>query len=229
MGDVPYHLYVVDNASPNREVANAFFAENKVERLITLKTNVGYPGGCNTGVRMGKSQYVLILTPDVWYEKNAVAELYHTMMSDVTIGVVCPKLVFPENTPHGRAGTIQHAGVDFNIRAEPTHTFIGWDKNHPKANVPAQVPACTGASFLTRRALWNQVGGFFEGYGVGTYEDIEYCLTLGSLGFKTMYEPKAEATHHVNATNQAYPLGLNSQIFQVRCGSLLEWTQWLRF
>jgi hypothetical protein len=228
MGDVPYHLFVVDNASPDRALAEAFFSENKVERLVTIKQNVGYPGACNTGARMGKSPYILILTPDVWYEPNAVAVLLDTMKQDIKTGIVCPKLLFPENTPNGKAGKVQHAGIDFNIRAEPTHTFLGWSGDHPKVNVACEVPACTGASFLTRRAFWNQVGGFFEGYGVGTFEDVEYCLTLHSLGYKVMYEPEAVGTHHVNATQQQYPLGLNSQIFNVRCGQLLEWTEWDR-
>ena len=229
MGDLKYQVYIVDNASPDRVVAESFWSEHpNVGRVAKLKQNIGYPGACNAGVRFGKAPYVLILTPDVWYEPNAVVEMLARMKSDPKIGIVCPKLLFPDNSPNGRAGTVQHAGIDFNIRAEPMHTFIGWSADHPKVNVACEVPACTGASFLTRRAFWNQVQGFFEGYGVGTFEDVEYCLTLGSLGYSVWYEPKAVGTHYVNATQQGYPLGLNSQIFQVRCGQLLSWTEWLR-
>lgn len=231
VGTIPYRIYVVDNGSPDREKAIEFFQNYKNVKIFAVKTireNVGYPRACNIGASMGSSPYILIHTPDVWYQKDGIKNLYDTIIKDEKIGIVCPKLIFPDDSPWGKGGTVQHAGVEMAIDGSVHHLFIGWNPNHPKVNVPSDVYAATGASFLTRRKLWKFLDGYFDGYGKGTYEDIDYAVRVHATGLKVMYEPSAVATHYVNATKEQYPLNLNSQIFKLRCQPYFTWTDWRR-
>lgn len=236
--DVSYRLYILDNASPDKEKADEVFARIKTEyaphldRIYRAKENLGFPNGCNYASRFGKSPYILFLNTDVNLEPNAVKIMYEVMKEDSQNGIVCPKLLFPKDTPSGKAGTIQHAGMDMNIRSDLVHTFIGWSADHPKANVRGEVYACTGACFLIKRDLFQKLQGFFQGYGLGTYEDVDLCLRVKESKYKVFYEPRAVGTHYVAASareaKQGFPLQQNRELFQMRCRSSFFWSEWTR-
>lgn len=238
-GNLSYKVYILDNNSPNKEEANKVFVEigtkygNIIGRLKRSDVNLGFPKGCNQGAKFGRSPYILFLNTDVNLQPDTVSLMLATMKEDEKIGIVCPKLLFPKDTPSGKEGTIQHAGLDMNIRTDLVHTFIGWSADAPKANVRGEVYACTGACFLIKRDLFQKVGGFFEGYGNGTYEDIELCLQISNMGYKIFYEPKAVGTHHVGASARENKVGFtlneNRALFQLRNGKSFFWSEWLRW
>jgi GT2 family glycosyltransferase len=53
----------------------------------------------------------------------------------------------------------------------------------------------TGACLATRREVFDELGGFDESLGV-YLNDIDYCLRAGTKGYRTVFEPGAELTHH---------------------------------
>ena len=228
VGDLKYRIMVIDNGSPDKERAKTFFETHPGILRTTLQSNVGYPRACNILMSKCNSELVLLVTPDVWYQKDAIKVLYDKMKADPQIGIMGPKLLFPEGSPWGPAGKIQHAGIEMSIEGNPVHEFIGWSVDHPKANIPCEVFALTGATLMIRRSAWLKVGGYFEGYGTGTFEDVEMCLTVHELGYKIMYEPTAVATHHVGASKSQYNLQGNQQVFMIRCGKMILWTEWRR-
>jgi len=96
-----------------------------------------------------------------------------------------------ESNPNVRPkGKVQHVGISMNIRAEAHHIFLGWDADHPKVNAMRDVDLVTGAAMMIRRSVWNKVGGFLEAYGIGQYEDIDFCLSARSLGYGIIVETK---------------------------------------
>jgi GT2 family glycosyltransferase len=75
----------------------------------------------------------------------------------------------------------------------------GEDPLGPEASTPVDVPAATAACLLVRRAAYEAVGGFTEGYDYGT-EDVDLCLKLRAAGGRIVYEPEATYWHHESAT-----------------------------
>jgi GT2 family glycosyltransferase len=91
--------------------------------------------------------------------------------------------------------------------------------------------AVTGACFITRRSLWKEIGGFFEGYGKGTFEDMEYCFAVRRRGAKVIYTPLAVGYHLVNGSRlngagEGFALSDNEQLFRMRNRDLLNWDEW---
>jgi len=164
-------------------------------------------------------------------EPGTIAEAVKEM-DDPEIGVVGCKLIFPEGTPHGQANTIQHAGICFNLAAKPFHIFLGWPKDHPKPNQRREMVAVTGAAFMTRRNLWQRIGGFNMEYGGGTFEDMEYCFVVQGLGKSVVYAPKVVGTHYVGgsivhgAQRQGFNLIRNESIFRSRTMGAIAWDEW---
>ena len=67
------------------------------------------------------------------------------------------------------------------------------DPNH-YALAPRQVSALTGAVFLVRRTLFEQLGGFDE--QLGTFlQDVDFCMRASGAGADLVYEPRAMLFH----------------------------------
>ena len=82
---------------------------------------------------------------------------------------------------------------------------------------------------MTRRFIWNKVGGFLEQYGLGTYEDVDYCLGVKQLGYNVIVETKAVGYHYTGASleeaKMQYPLMQNRLLFLQRWQNTFVWDE----
>jgi len=224
-------LIVVDNGTPNEKGRELFNELDESTVKHWLKQNQGYPGAVNAGVNRGSAPLIFILTSDVVMEPGAIAEAVKEM-DNPEVGVVGCKLIFPEGTPHGQAHTTQHAGICFNLAAKSFHIFLGWSKDHPKVNQRREMAAVTGAALMTRRNLWQKIGGLNMEYGGGTFEDLEYCFLIQALGKKVVYAPQVVGTHYVGgsivqgAQKHGFALSKNESIFNSRIMGAIAWDEW---
>jgi O-antigen biosynthesis protein len=232
VGDIPHKIIIFDNASPLEE-ADAFYPSlDKSIKIARSKQNVGFPRACNQGAQRGTSPLLFFLNSDVVLEKESIDKMVR-VMDEPKVGVVGMKLVFPDEDYKGLnenirpAGTLQHVGLSVNIRSQVHHPFMAWNPDHPRVMMQKEVAAVTGAALMTRRHLWNKAKGFFEGYGMGTYEDVDYCFTIREMGYNIQVEPFAVGTHYTGATAEGYGLGYNlnynQMTFMQRWGQKLEW------
>ena len=230
-GNIPYRIILVDNASPDRD---EFYAdlETKVT-LIKNNENKGFILGSNQGASRGKSPLLFMLNSDVILDPGSIEKMVAAL--DIPeIGVVGMKLRFPELKEHLHAvedaGKVQHVGLATSIKGDFYHLFIGWDVDAPKVNAVREVLAVTGAALMTRRNLWKKIGGFNPMYGIGTYEDVEFCLNVQAMEKKVVMEVKATGIHFTNATakeyNIGYPLQQNNMFLKSIWASRYPWTAW---
>jgi GT2 family glycosyltransferase len=257
--DVDYQLYLIDDVSPDRAAMDLVYNSlNSDTKIIHNSKNLGFPGTVNRGGSLGNSPAILILNSDVTLQAGAVRSMLNALWGDTgpngpivpspdaKTGVVGPKLLFPEDRkiPQEARGKVQHAGLAINAQGRPFHIQKGWTPDNPRLNHPRAMQAVTGACLMTRRDVWQMVtrtyqkagdpsnGPFNEIYGLGTYEDVEFCFAVRGNGYKIVYEPQAVGYHHVGASvmqrdEGGYPLGRNQSIFMARCGHLLFWDEWL--
>jgi GT2 family glycosyltransferase len=106
--------------------------------------------------------------------------LAERLEADAGLGVVGPLLLYED-------GTVQHAGMAY----ERVHGLPDWSfPVHPgKARPPGMVGlqealAITGACMMLRRADWQALAGFDEGYVIGDFEDSDLCLRLRERGLR---------------------------------------------
>jgi len=229
----PFHISIVDDASDNVErLRNKELFEGIDNKRFTQRS--GFPRAANEAARLGNAPIILFLSDDVELKPN-VLKLMTDMMDDESIGIVGAKLLFPENTttPNRPAGKVQHVGLGMNINGDFIHPLVGWSANNPKCCVTRDVIATTGACFMVRRSLYKKSGGFYEGYGKGTYEDCDLCFSIRALGKRVVVNTDAIAYHYTGATaeklREPFPLQQNSLIFRARWSQsgLFEWTDYL--
>jgi GT2 family glycosyltransferase len=233
-GDVDYELILFDNNSPDRDEAEKYYKSIEGMENLTIarsNENIGFPMACNKGASRGKASLVFFLNSDVTLLPNSVKSMVDKFQ-DPEIGVVGMKLLFPEESieENKPPGTIQHVGLALDIRGMFQHIFVGWSKDNPRVSKVCEVSAVTGAAMMVRKKFWLRNSGFFEGYGLGTYEDVDLCYAAAEAGYKVIVDIEAVGYHFTNATAShyriPYPLKENRQTFLQRWGKTLTYDEW---
>ena len=113
------------------------------------------------------------------------------------IGAVGARLIYPDDT-------LQHAGVVIGWGGVAGHIDAGFPRDAvapgARTQVARSVSAVTAACLLIRRAIFDQIGGFdAEAFPVA-FNDVDLCLRLGRAGYRNVWTPYAELSHHESAS-----------------------------
>jgi GT2 family glycosyltransferase len=104
-----------------------------------------------------------------------------------------------------RDARVQHAGVILGVRGVAGHAHryvdgfnVSGYLNYP--NVIRNYSAVTAACMITRRDLFDEIGGFDEEDLPVSYNDVDFCLRLRARGYLIVFTPYALLYHHESAT-----------------------------
>lgn len=130
-----------------------------------------------------------VISPD-WLERM----IEFAMRGDV--GAVGAKLYYPDNT-------IQHAGVILGVGGIAGHSHkyfpMGSYGYIGRLCIAQNLSAVTGACLMTRKDVFNAVGGFDEGYAFA-FNDVDLCMKIRDKGYLIVWTPYAELYHYESKT-----------------------------
>jgi GT2 family glycosyltransferase len=150
----------------------------------------------NDAVRHSSGEHVVLLNDDV----EVVSPEWLTAMLEFSqvseIGAVGAKLVYPD-------GRLQHVGMLVGVAGAASHAF----HRHPASStgyagsavVARNYSAVTAACLMTRRAVFDTVGGLDEEFPVD-FNDVDFCLRLRAAGYRIVFTPYAQLIHHESAS-----------------------------
>lgn len=187
-----YQVIIVDNGSTDNTPALQRLARRNFVVLRNSR-NLGFARACNQGAAAADGTHLVFLNNDTVASPGWLSALLQPFDEDNTIGIVGARLLFPD-------GTIQHAGMTIDIHPETGEvhgTLLHYraQADDPTVLLPQFVDLVAGAAMAVRRQVWDQVGGFHEGYWNGN-EDVDFCLTARSLGWTVLYQPNSVLVHH---------------------------------
>ncbi|MDQ0454168.1 glycosyltransferase family 2 protein [Rhizobium paknamense] len=187
-------ILVIDNDS--REDATLTLlsrieAEGHIRR-VSMPGAFNFSRACNLGVSEARHEAVLLLNNDVEpLQDGWLAEMLGEM-EDPRVGAVGPLLLFPD-------GYVQHGGVILGHGSIARHSF---HFHHPDGgedrgllSLRRNLSAVTAACLLTRRSLWQAVGGMNEEMLPVAFNDVDYCLKLRKQGAVIRWTPHARLLH----------------------------------
>ena len=97
--------------------------------------------------------------------------------------------------------SIQHAGIVLGLGAHRTagHTHYRLPKDNlgymGRLCYAQNVSAVTGACLMTKRELYEEIGGLSEEFRVAL-NDVDFCLRLRQKGLLNVFTPYAELFHY---------------------------------
>ena len=74
---------------------------------------------------------------------------------------------------------------------------------------------------MTRRNVFNEVGGFDEERLPVTFNDVDLCLKMRRAGYLVVYTPFAKLYHHESATRRLSVEPKETQVMQERWPDVL--------
>ncbi|MGE5402771.1 MAG: glycosyltransferase [Ignavibacteriales bacterium] len=191
-----FEVIIVDNNSTDgvREFLQYAAGIYHNLRVIFNPENYGFAKANNIGAKNAKGKYLVCLNNDTEPQKDWLESLLNIIEKDNTVGAVGSKLLFPD-------GTIQHAGLAIvndkriNDQLVARHLHYKEPADFIQSNLCYTCQALTGACLMINKSLFDQLGGFDEGFWNG-YEDVDLCYRIGEKGYKLVYQPKSIVIHH---------------------------------
>lgn len=193
-------VIVVDNASTDGS-ADEIKKNHSWVKLIGFKTNTGFSGGNNLGLKNATYPYVLFLNSDAYVEEDTLIKALEYFQKNPDCSVLGPKLVFDNGKLQPSAGNLP---TPFNVvcwilglslvpgLAPLTTPF------HPNYKEffakEREVGWIMGAFFMVKKEVIEKVGGFDE--KIFMYlEEVEFCKRIKNGGFQVWYVPEIKVIH----------------------------------
>jgi GT2 family glycosyltransferase len=189
-----HEIILVDDGSTDGTREWLATLANPPFRVLLNERNLGYAISNNRAATMARGEFLTLLNNDLvlapgWFEPMLTAHV----------------------SLHGRAGligniqldaktgAIDHTGLVVNITGKPVH-----DRTRPSPlsrpfRAVRIAPAVTGACVLIARSLWEQLGGFDEGF-VNGGEDIDLCFRARASGRVNAVALRSVVQHHVSSS-----------------------------
>ncbi len=194
-----FELLLVDNQSTEPEMKrylNSISKDPRV-RVIAYGMPFNYSAINNYAVKKARGEYVLLLNNDteVITEEWLSAMVEHIQRPEV--GAVGAKLLYPNNT-------IQHAGVVLGLGGVAGHAFKYFPADDEGyfnlLKVIRNVSGVTGACLLTKKALYERMGGLDEKNLSVAFNDVDFCLRIRKAGYWIVWTPYAQLYHYESLT-----------------------------
>ena len=204
-------IVIVDNDSKDESVEMLENYQKSLNnglisvKLIENKENVGYPKGNNQGIKVSKGKYILLLNSDVMIETVDFPKLIEYLEKNDRIGALSVRV----NLQTGNIDPASHRGFPtpwnafcyfgrlerlFGALPVIGKLFGGYHMYYKGLDTVHEVDAITGAFFLTRNSVLDEVGGFDETFFMYG-EDLDLAYRIKQKGFKVLYYPEYTVLH----------------------------------
>lgn len=199
-----FEIIVVENNSKSKSTFEYYEQVQKEHDNVSVVTWNGtefnFSAINNFGVKYAKGEYILLLNNDTeMIEPDSLRELLSNCMRD-EVGIVGAKLLYDDDS-------IQHAGVVIGFSGYAGHVFTGIMSKYEygymmRAAITCDYSAVTAACLMTKKSIWEQVGGLDESFKVAC-NDIDYCLKVRDLNQLVVYDAFS-VWHHYESKSRGY-------------------------
>jgi GT2 family glycosyltransferase len=200
LAEEPAATVVVDNASRDgsAEMVRDLFPG---VRLIANARNPGFGAAANQGIAACDSRYVLLLNADTRLEPGALAALCRELDRHPGTAVAGPLLLNPDGSRQPSVFPFLTPGVvlAMNTYANRLVRRAARFRSVYEGAAAGNVPWVKGAALALRRAAFEAVGGFDEGYFLYA-EEMDLCWRLRQAGWRVRFTPRARVVHEEGAS-----------------------------
>ncbi|MDQ3705913.1 MAG: glycosyltransferase family 2 protein [Chloroflexota bacterium] len=215
---------VVDNGSQNQQEALAKIkrAFPEVQTYGIRPPNVGFTGGCNTGMRLALeagADYLFVINNDILLDPSAISELITVLEADSSVGAASPLMYYasePDRIWFG-GGKLLMGG-----RVLPEH---GEENNITPDSPPQEADWLTGTAIMVRREAIEQARMLDRRYFL-YWEDVDWTLALRKAGYRLLLVPSSVIWHRVSATMGEMPLSVLYYWERNRLYFIERWGDW---
>lgn len=189
-GDGVDRIVIVDNGDDDETGRMLDEMSWRVVERIEGAPELNFSQACNRGAALAGDGTLLFLNNDVESRVDWLTTL--TALHHETKAIVSATLTYPD-------GRLQHAGEALPLWGNPFILGDGGRLEDPRYQGVKRRWGAIAALMLIDKALFDDVGGFDEGYRFGL-EDVDLCLKGGEQGIPTLVQGMGGIVHHTSQT-----------------------------
>lgn len=200
LGAYTMEIIVCDNASTDgtdmmvkKEFPSVMFIQNG--------GNVGFAAGNNPGIRKASGRYVLLLNSDTEVPEHTIATMVKFMDEHARAGASTCKLMLMDGSMDPachRGFPTPWNGFTYYAKLERlfphSHLFSGYHQGYKDLSKPHEVDSISGAFFLVRKEVIDQIGMLDESYFMYA-EDIDWAYRIKQGGWQIWFNPTVTILH----------------------------------
>jgi len=191
-------VYVVDNC-PTDKMRN--ICSNAEISYVPNRANVGYGAGHNVAIGWTlehRIKYHLVLNPDIYFEKGTIEKLYDFMENNPDIGLVMPKILYPDGSIQYLCKLLPTPMDLIRRRFFPASKYLDkrnflYDLRFTDYDKIMDVPYLSGCFMFVRTEALRQVGLFDERFFM-YMEDVDLSRRIHKH-YRTVYYPEVSVFH----------------------------------
>jgi GT2 family glycosyltransferase len=175
--------------------------------LVPRPDNPGFAAGVNRAAAHSRAPYLLLLNPDAEIVDAVPRVLEGWLASHPDVGVVAPRVLNPDGSVQPTARrfpgltTILGGRSTWFTRTWPNNWLTRHNMTGRDATEATDVDWVSGACLMTRRDVFDRLGGFDESFFL-YQEDIDFCRRALAAGYRCTYVPSVTVRHTVGACSE---------------------------
>lgn len=186
-----YELILVDNHSTDQTADYLKGLDDPRIKIVLNETNRGFAGGNNDGIRVSDGDYIVLLNNDTVVTRGWLTNMVKKYR-EKHVGVVGPV-----TNSIGNEAMI-NLGYYKDIKKMPAlaydYTARHMGENYPNSGTLAMF------CFMISRKVFEDVGELDENYGIGMFEDDDYCMAVRKAGYKVILAEDVFIHHYGNVS-----------------------------
>lgn len=208
---INYRLIIIDNGS---DIATRKYLEAYKDKspnsvvLVRNEENLGFIKAVNQGFKICTAEYACVLNNDTILAEGWLDEIIKVMDANPKIGAANPS--------SNNLGQKIFRRMDINEYAREIKQQSGKF---------VEMNSCIGFAMVIRSQLFSSVGYFDEIYGMGNFEDTDFCMRVKKAGYLTVRVLAGYVYHMENTSFKMFKkykpeFEKNKAIFEAKWGRI---------
>jgi GT2 family glycosyltransferase len=191
-------ILVISDNSDSR-LSHALLQNPRVVYIFN-NANIGFGAAHNKAFSSvgSKSDFHLILNPDITFSPNVIPHILKVMQHSPEIGLLMPRINYPDGSLQ-RLCKLLPTPVDLifrrfiPIKSLQNHINYRYELHDLPQDKPIDVPSVSGCFLILRSQLFIDIGGFDEKFFM-YLEDVDLVRRAGVLA-RIVYDPRVSVIH----------------------------------
>jgi GT2 family glycosyltransferase/capsular polysaccharide biosynthesis protein len=177
-----FELIIVDNGSQDDTISyiNSISRINSAcvrINLIKNEENMGFAKGCNQGLAEARGEYLLLLNNDVVVTAGWLSRLIEPLGRNPRLGILGPMSNYVSGPQ-----LVLNPQYDVNSLSGLDHFSSTWSAKYSGQIVPCS--KIVGFCMLIKRSVIDDIGGMDGRFGLGNFEDDDFCIRAHLAGYQ---------------------------------------------